>query len=97
MARIDALTAQGAAGPIFLAADLPETYQAFRDRYGARLRFLPRDCFDRSARQQQHALADMLLLGRAGRMLGSTWSSFTDMARRLAPTPLTVEMSGRDF
>jgi hypothetical protein len=96
-ARLDALTAGGTAGTIFLAADLPQTYEAFRDRYGARLRFLPRDCFDRSPRQQQHALADMLLLGRASRLLGSTWSSFTDMARRLAPAPLTVEMSGQDF
>ena len=97
MARLDALVAEGRAGTIFLAADLPATYDAFRDRYGARLRFLPRTVHDRSAEQLRHALADMLLLGRAERFLGSTWSSFTDMARRLAPGPLTVEMSGRDF
>lgn len=97
MARLDALVAEGAAGTIFLAADLPETYDAFRDRYGARLRCLPRAVHDRSIEQLRHALADMLLLGRAERFLGSTWSSFSDMACRLAPTPLQVEMSGRDF
>ena len=97
MARIDALVADGLAGTLFLAADLPEIYEAFRARYGARLAFLPRDLYDRSSEQQRHALADMLLLGRAERFLGSTWSSFSDMARRLAPAPMTVEMSGQDF
>ena len=97
MARLDALVAEGAADTIFLAADLPETYDAFRDRYGARLRCLPRAVHDRSVEQLRHALADMLLLGRAERFLGSTWSSFSDMACRLAPAPLRVEMSGRDF
>ncbi|MBK5928444.1 hypothetical protein [Rhodobaculum claviforme] len=97
MARLDTLVAAGAAETIFLAADLPETYAAFRDRYGARLRFLPRTRFDRSADQLRDALADMLLLGRAERFLGSTWSSFSDMAIRLAPQRPVVEMSGRDF
>lgn len=97
MARLDALVAEGAADSIFLAADLPDTYAAFRDRYGSRLAFLPRDCFDRSARQAQYALADALLLGAADRLLGSTWSSFTDLARRLSRHAAVVEMSGRDF
>jgi len=97
MARLDALVAEGAADSIFLAADLPDTYAAFRDRYGARLAFLPRDRFDRSARQAQYALADVLLLGTAERFLGSTWSSFTDLARRLSTRIARVEMSGRDF
>ena len=97
MARLDALVAAGMAETIFLAADLLETYDSFRDRYGARLACLPRDCFDRSARQAQYALADALLLGSAERFLGSTWSSFTDLARRLSRRIGVVEMSGRDF
>ena len=97
MARLDALVAEGQAESIFLAADLPETYEAFRDRYGARLSWLPRDRHDRSSEQIRHALADMLLLGLAERILGSTWSSFTDMARLLSRRVAVAEMSGRDF
>ena len=97
MARLDALVAADAADTIYLAADLPTTYAAFAERYGARLRYLPRTLYDRSAEQLRDALADMLLLGRAERFLGSTWSSFTDMAIRLAPVQPAVEMSGRDF
>ncbi len=97
MARIDALIAEGRAETLFLAADLPEVYDAFRDRYGARLAFLPRDVYDRSAEQLRHALADALLLGRAPRLLGSTWSSFSELAMRLSPTPIEIEMSGTDF
>lgn len=97
IARLDTLVAEGLAETIFLAADLPETYAAFRDRYGPRLRCLARTRHDRSAEQLRDALADMLLLGRTQRLLGSTWSSFTDMAIRMAPGRPVVEMSGRDF
>jgi hypothetical protein len=97
MDRIDALAATGAADTLFLAADLPEIYDAFRDRYGDRLAFLPRNLYDRSAEQLRYGLADAILLGRAPRLLGSTWSSFSELAMRLAPAPLAVEMSGTDF
>jgi hypothetical protein len=96
-ARIDALAAAGAADTIFVAADLPETYAAFAERYGARLAWLRRDLWDRSAAQLQHALADAILLGHAPRLLASTWSSFSELAMRLAPAAQTVETSGRDF
>jgi hypothetical protein len=95
--RLDALVAEGLARTIFLAADLPETYAVFQDHYGDRLAWLPRAVFDRSAEQLQHALADAILLSRAPRLLGSTWSSFSELARRLAPDRQVVEMSGTDF
>lgn len=97
LARIDALAEQGLADRLFLAADAPETYAAFADRYGDRLAMLDRAVYDRSAAQLRHALADALLLGRAPRLLGSTWSSFSELALRLAPQDMTVEMSGKDF
>ncbi len=97
MKRIDALIAEGRANTIFLAADKPETYDEFRDRYGDRLAWLPRGLYDRSAEQLQYALADAMLLGQAPRMLGSTWSSFSELAMRLAPEKVAQEMSGKDF
>lgn len=96
-ARIDGLIAEGRADTIFLAADLPETYRHFADRYGARVAWLERGLFDRSARQLQYALADLLLLTAADFFLASTWSSFSDMAQRLARFGRPMEASGRDF
>ena len=97
LARIDSLIAEGRADTIFLAADLPETYAEFQDRYGHRLARLPRVLYDRSAAQLHYALADAILLSRAPLLLGSTWSSFSELAMRLAPQAIAIEMSGKDF
>lgn len=96
--RLDSLVAAGRAEQIFLAADQPEAYAVLGDRFGSRLSALHRDVFDRSAAQMRYALADAILLGRAPLLLGSNWSSFTELARRLSSVPAQgVEMSGRDF
>lgn len=97
MKRLDLLAAEGRAQTIFLAADLPQTYLEFADRFGEKLAWLPRRLYDRSAEQLHYALADAILLGRAKLMLGSNWSSFSELAMRLAPGSIKVEMSGIDF
>ena len=97
LARIDALAAQGRAETLFLAADMPETYAEFQHHYGDRLAFLPRSLFDRSAEQLHFALADAILLGRSPLLLGSGWSSFSELAMRLAPGKIAIELSGKDF
>lgn len=94
--RLDQLMDAGAES-FFLAADHPDTYAQFSERYGARMRHLPRGLYDRSARQLQYALADLLLLTFADKLLASTWSSFSDMAQRLAPYGRALEKSGKDF
>jgi len=91
------LIAQGQADHIFLAADLPETYAKFAERYGPRVSFIRRDVYDRSAQQLQYALADLIGLTQADLMLSSTWSSFSDMAQRLARYGRPAERSGHDF
>ena len=95
--RIDQLIETGEVNSIFIAADLPETYDEFNQLYGEKVRFLNRDINDRSAEQLKYALADAILLSQSPRMLGSTWSSFSELAMRLATTPMQVEMSGTDF
>ena len=95
--RIDALIEAGEVETLFLATDLPETYETFRKYYGDRLAWLERSLFDRSKEQLYYALADAILLSRAPRLLGSTWSSFSELAMRLAPQKMVVEMSGTDF
>ncbi|MBO9476106.1 hypothetical protein J7382_01040 [Shimia sp. R11_0] len=95
--RLDALVAEGACDSLFVACDLPETYVTLQERYGDRLRNLPRDLYDRSCAQAQYALADMMLLARSKRFLASSGSSFSDVARRLAPRGCQFEQSGVDF
>ncbi len=95
--RLDQLVAQGLANKVFLASDTPSVYAEFESRYGNRITWLPRPSSDRSAQSIVYALADAILLGRAPRLLGSTWSSFSELAARLSAAPMTVELTGRDF
>jgi hypothetical protein len=97
MARINNLIADRPTLKIFLAADRPETYAIFRAEYGSRLSSLPRTLYDRSADQLKYALADALLLSQCSYLLGSTWSSFTEMSLRFSKTLKNTEMSGVDF
>lgn len=97
MQRIDKLVAEGTAHRIFLAADAPETYGAFFQTYGDRLVYLDRSLYDRSAEQLRFALADAMLLGMSTLLLGSTWSSFSELALRLSSKPPKTEMSGKHF
>lgn len=96
VSRLETLFAKGAQ-TAFVAADLAATYTALQDHFGSRIRFLPRDSFDRSPRQLQYALADLMLLTAAPVMLASHWSSFSDVAQRLARQFRPVEKSGIDF
>ena len=95
--RVDQLIAEGSANSMFLAADTPEVYAAFEARYGNQVTWLPRPMSDRSAQSLVYAMADAILLSRAPRKLGSTWSSFSELAARLSPATMRVELSGRDF
>lgn len=97
IARLDTLLSEGAIKTIFLAADLADTYARFEERYGTRLTWLERDLYDRSARQLQYALADLILLAASPRLLASNWSSFSDVAARLGPPRRIIERSGIDF
>lgn len=97
ISRLDHLFATTDIKTVFVAADLPATYAAFIDRYGDRVRHLPRTTYDRSAAQIQTGLADMVLLTAAPLFLASTWSSFSDVAQRLARPGRRFEKSGVSF
>ena len=96
-AYIDHLIVRGEVDTIFLAADLVETYEIFKKKYGHRIAYLPRQINDRSVQQLQYALADAILLSQASMFLGSSWSSFSELATRLADPGLKCKMSGIDF
>ena len=95
--RIDSLVKEHPETRIFLATDLQDNYDIFKSYYGDRLSYLKRVCFDRSSEQIKYALADAILLSRCRKLLGSTWSSFSELAMRLSSNYSSIEMSGRDF
>lgn len=95
--RLRLLLKDRASASCFLAADQAETYAEFAATFGKRLHFLPRVSYDRSVGQLQHALADMLLLSRGRHLLCSNWSSFSEVALRLAQRLDRHETAGIDF
>ena len=95
--RIDQILSENPNQKLFLATDLPETYRTFEEYYGNKLVYLKRNVYDRSKEQIIFALADAILLSRCQKLLGSTWSSFSELAMRLSTTYSTIEMSGKDF
>jgi hypothetical protein len=97
MACIDDMLAEAKLNTIFLAADKPEVYKQFAAKYHDKVSWLHRNVYDRSMMQLRFALADAILLSRSKLLLGSTWSSFTELAQRLAVGSLSVKMSGKDF
>jgi hypothetical protein len=95
--RIDQLFKEDPSLKLFLATDLPENYKAFEDYYGDKLIFLKREVYDRSKEQIKYGLADAILLSKSQKLLGSTWSSFSELAMRMSHTFSSIEMSGTDF
>jgi hypothetical protein len=95
--RIQDLKKEKKVSSLFLAADIEETYSSFGREFGASLRWLRRDSYDRSREQLLYALADAILLSKSPILLASGWSSFSELAMRLAEPGLKVEMSGKDF
>lgn len=97
MTCIDRMLAEGEINTIFLAADKAEVYKQFAAKYHDKVSWLNRNIYDRSMMQLRFALADAILLSRSKLLFGSTWSSFTELAQRLAVESLSVKMSGKDF
>lgn len=95
MEEIDRLLDKEPDLTFFLATDNQETYDLFIRKYGNKISYVKRDVFDRSVAQQQFALIDMVLLSRTKYILGSYWSSFTELAQRLGN--ISVQYSGVDF
>ncbi len=97
MARLDQTIEANEVETIFLAADMPETYAVFAETYGDRVRYLERTLYDRSREQMYYALADAILLSKSKSMLGSNWSSFSEIALRLSTSFDRIQLSGEDF
>ena len=89
----------------YLAADSAESYDGLRVRFPGRLRYTQRECAsgrcdDRDCEGQIYSLVDMLNLGRTKLILGSGWSSYSEVAAYIGGAqgqPVPILMAGRDF
>ena len=73
----------------FLAADSPQAWDAVREAYPNNCLFLakPAAAYGRDTHSLQYALADAVLLSRCQRLIGSPYSSYTELVCRLANRP----------
>ena len=106
--RIEREIREGGQGTRFyLSADTEEAYEGLMAAFPGRIVRTPRPCAAdrcdfRDAASMQLALADMLNLARTRRILGSSYSSFSEAARffgraDLRGMQLPMEFAGVDF
>lgn len=99
MQEIERLWAVNPQQKFFLCADRESTYQAFRQSYPEKaneILYITRTVYDRSLLQLESALFDVVCLSRCKEILGSPWSSFTEVAARLR-YGIPLKVSGKDF
>ena len=73
----------------YVSTDTPAIAAELNTRYEGKMESLSsHGCLNRSVDCVQHALADQLLLGSTKRILGSVWSSFSEMAGLWKQTPV---------
>jgi hypothetical protein len=77
----------------FVCCDRRDVYDALRDM--EHVWMYEKTVFDRSVAQVKLALIDLYLLAKTKYILGSNWSSFTELAHRLNGREL--KLAGVDF
>lgn len=79
----------------FVATDDVSVLHKLKARFAGHILHLPRTCDDRGPECVRYALADLMCLARTEKLLGSQWSSFTEVAERVSGSPLLL--SGINF
>jgi len=89
----------------YLAADSQDAYGSLSKRFPSRMLFTPRGCASercdfRDCTGMQYSLIDMMNLARTRLILGSGWSSYSEVAAYWGGEegrPIPMLMAGRDF
>ena len=89
----------------YLAADSEDAYTGLTKRFPNRIKFQQRDCASercdfRDCEGMIYSIVDMLNLGRTKLILGSGWSSYSEVASYIGGAqgqPVPILMAGRDF
>ena len=89
----------------YLAADSEDAYTGLTKRFPNRIKFQPRSCASercdfRDCEGMIYSIVDMLNLGRTKLILGSGWSSYSEVAAYIGGAqgqPVPILLAGRDF
>ena len=94
--EIDALLEKSPNQIFYVSSDTEELKTQIKEKYGDRVIMMDTGgCLDRSTKCQQYALADLWALGQTDRILGSFWSSYSEVAGMLTKGKATY--AGVDF
>ncbi len=88
--RMQAEIAKDAATTFFLATDEPEVERMLQDVFGSRILTHTKENSRETVKGIQDAATDLFCLSRTRKLLGSYFSSFTDVASRLSGIELEV-------
>lgn len=79
----------------YIATDTFEILGIMNEQFPGRILCTERKCDDRDSECVKYAVIDMYALSRTKSLLGSNWSSYTEMAERLGG--LKARLAGQDF
>lgn len=88
--HIDAFLAKHPEGRVFLATDDQETKKTMLQRYGPHIICSPQPASRKTRAGVADGLVDMLTLARCGSILGSWYSSFSELAAQIGGIPLLI-------
>jgi len=94
-AKISEILRDNPTQSFFLACDTQHILNRLRAKFGDHVVFIRRDCEGREVACIRYALVDILALSRTKYLLGSNWSSFTELVERLSGR--IVLRAGIDF
>jgi len=79
----------------YVAADRSDVTEIFEREFPGRISYTARNCDSRSSECIQYAMADVLLLAKCKTLLGSYWSSFSELSCRWGGAK--YRLAGADF
>eukprot|EP00178_Gracilaria_changii_P024419 TRINITY_DN735_c0_g2_i1.p1 TRINITY_DN735_c0_g2~~TRINITY_DN735_c0_g2_i1.p1 ORF type:complete len:757 (-),score=99.13 TRINITY_DN735_c0_g2_i1:195-2465(-) len=79
----------------YVATDTFEILALMSEKFPGKILRTERECDDRDSECVKYAVIDMYALSKTKRLLGSNWSSYTEMAERLGG--LKASLAGQDF
>lgn len=95
MMEMQRMMSENALTRFYVATDTVEVMPKLEAQFPGKIISTRRDCDGRDGRCARFALVDILCLAKTKQLLGSNWSSFTEVASRFGG--LTPRLAGEDF
>lgn len=89
------ISEEDANAKFYIATDTKEVITEIESKFPGKILYVPRECDDRDSECVKFAMIDVYALSKTKRLLGSNWSSYTELAERLGG--LKAELAGQDF